>query len=125
WNDRVSFKDMNTGDLKKFIDFLDHIPFFQAQVSEQVREKLTASFDMEDFEWYLEREEKIKQMINLLEDERAFRNFVYITNKNTDKNWLIIIERKIVKCFKDEGLEETLSSEQLGIFQKALEYAWQ
>jgi hypothetical protein len=125
WNDRVSFKDMNVGDLKRLDYLLDHIPFFQAELSERIREKLTASFDMEDFEWYLEREEKIRQMIYLLEDERTFRNFVYIANKNTDKNWLIIIERQIVECFKDEGLEETLSSEQLGVFQKALEYAWQ
>ncbi|MFL5728731.1 MAG: AAA domain-containing protein, partial [Cytophagaceae bacterium] len=66
WNDRVSFKDMNAGDLKRLNHYLDHIPFFQAQVSEMIREKMSASLDMEDFEWYLEREEKIKQMIYLL-----------------------------------------------------------
>jgi superfamily I DNA and/or RNA helicase len=125
WNDRVSFKDMNAGDLKKLIHFLNHIPFFQAQISEQIREKLTASFDMEDFEWYLEREEKIKQMIYLLEDAKTFRNFVYIANKNTDKDWLLITEQQIVQCFKNEGLEETLLPEQLGDFQRALEQAWQ
>jgi hypothetical protein len=125
WNDRVSFKDMNVGDLKRLNHFLDHIPFFQAQVSEQIREKLTASFDMEDFEWYLEREEKIKQMIYLLEDEKTYRNFVYIINKNTDKDRLIIAERQIVSCFKEEGLEESLPPEQLGDFQRALDQAWQ
>ncbi|HXA01963.1 MAG TPA: AAA domain-containing protein, partial [Cytophagaceae bacterium] len=125
WNDRISFKDMNVSDLKRLNYFLDHIPFFQAQISEQIRERMTASFDMEDFEWYLEREEKIQQMIYLLDDERTYRNFVHIVNKNTDKDWLIITERQIVQCFKDEGLEETLSSEQLGDFQKAFEKAWQ
>jgi hypothetical protein len=124
WNDRVSFKDMNVGDLKRLNHFLDHIPFFQARISEQIREKLSASLDMEDFEWYMEREMKIKQMLHLLDDERTFRNFVFIVNKNTDKDWLIITERQIVECYKNEGLEESLSSEQLGDFERALDRAW-
>jgi hypothetical protein len=125
WNDRVSFKDFSAGDLKKINHFLDQIPFFQTQISELIREILSASLDIDDFDWYLEREENIKQMLYLLEDPRSYADFVHILNKNTDLDWLIVREKKIVECFKDEGIEETLPNEQLGDFQKALESAWQ
>jgi hypothetical protein len=125
WNDRVSFKDFGTGELKKINHFLDQIPFFQSQISELIREILSASLDMEDFGWYLEREENIKQMLYLLEDPRSYADFVHIINKSTDLDWLLVREKKIVECFKNEGIEETLTKDQLGDFERALESAWQ
>jgi DNA replication protein DnaC len=125
WNDRVSFKDFGVGDLKKINHFLDQIPFFQTQISEMIREILSASLDMDDLDWYLEREDNIKQMLYLLEDPRSYADFSYIINKNTDLDWLILRERNILECFKEEGVEETLTNDQLGDFEKALESAWQ
>jgi hypothetical protein len=125
WHDRTSFNNFSSSDKKKLLNLLEHIPFFQVEVSEGIRELLGVSLDMEDFEWLLDRQQKIQELLHLLEDERTYSNFSYILNKNTDQDWLIIRERQITECFKESGIEDSLPSEQLGIFQKALEKAWQ
>ncbi|MBX9853235.1 MAG: DUF4011 domain-containing protein, partial [Cytophagaceae bacterium] len=123
WNDRVSFKDFSVSDKKKILELLDHIPFYQSDLSDNIRELLGPSLDFEDMEWLLDREIQIRQLLNLLEEPRTYSNFIFFLNRNTDQDWLIIKERQITECFKGYGIETTLASEQLGAIQKALENA--
>lgn len=123
WNDRVSFKDFTASHKNQLLDLLDHIPFYQTNISESIREILGASLDMEDFQWFLDRQEQIGQLLHLLEDAKTYSSFIYLLNKNTDQDWLIIKEKKITECFKGSGIEKSLSTDQLGPFQAAFEKA--
>ncbi|MFN3403434.1 MAG: AAA domain-containing protein [Cytophagaceae bacterium] len=124
WNDRVSFAKFGIKEKKEIVRLLDHIPFYQTMISEKIREQIEASLDFEDFEWILQREEKIKQLISLLEDPDTYRYFQFIFSKNTNQDWLLIRERQINASFKEEGLETSLSSDQLNQFHLAFEQAF-
>jgi len=125
WKDRISFEDLSVNDKSALLELLDHIPFFQSTLTENIRELIGATLEMEDLEWILGRKEQIQQMLHLLEDVNVYSNFVFILNKNTDQDWLTIREKQITECFKGSGIENTLPTEQLGQFQKVLENATQ
>lgn len=123
WEDRRSFKDFNLNDLRMITSLLDEIPFYQADISEELREIFGASLDLEDCEWIADREDVIQQILNLLDNHKVFDHFRQYLKKNTDEDELTIRESKLLGCFKDEGMEETLNSGQLGEVQIALHKA--
>lgn len=123
WNDRVSFAAFGLNDFHHLNRLLDEVPYYQSEISEKLREILEVSFDLEDCEWIADREDKVEQFLSLLESPESFKNFVFILNHQTDINELTVREKKILGCFKDEGLETSLESGQLGNFQEALHKA--
>ncbi len=123
WEDRKDFRDFTLADLRSILELLDEIPYYQAAVSEELREILGASFDLEDCEWFAGREELFHQIIGILDNPGVFRHFQHYFKRDTDADELLIREKKILGCFREEGLEESLPGEQLGAVQIALQKA--
>ncbi len=124
WEDRKDFRDFTLAEYRKIQDLLDEIPYYQATVSEELREILGgASLDLEDCEWLADREELFHQIISLLDNPGVFEHFRYYFKRDTDEDELLIREKKMLSCFRGEGLEASLSSDQLGTARIALQRA--
>lgn len=125
WKERISFAEFSISDKTRILHLLNHIPFFLTDISEKIDGLLGTSLEIEEMEWLKDREEQVKQLLQVLEDPNVFSDFIFLLNKNSDKDWFIIREKQIMECFKGSGIEKSLNRDQLGIFQKALEKAWQ
>ncbi|MFN6945779.1 MAG: AAA domain-containing protein [Cytophagaceae bacterium] len=125
WNDRVPFHDFSISDQKEIARLLEHIPFFQSDISEQLREILGASLDLEECEWLYDRRSKIDHLLNLLEEQSVYDNFQFIVNKQTDQDWFFIREKQVLESFKGEGVEGSVESSQLVVARDAVEKAAQ
>lgn len=123
WADRKPFGNYSLKDLRIMLDLLDAIPYYQADISEQLRETLTASLDLEDCEWIAGRTDTIHQLISLLDNHKIYKHFTHYLKKDTDEDELTIREKKLITCFKDEGLEESLENDQIGAMHEALHKA--
>jgi hypothetical protein len=123
WADRTPFSNFTLKDLRSIVELLDSIPYYQAEISEKLREIFTASLDLEDCEWIANRTELIYQMISLLDNHKIYKHFVHYLKKNSDEDELIIRESKLITCFKEEGMEESLNIEQVGPMHVALDKA--
>ncbi len=121
WKERVSFKDFTVRDFKEILRLLDHIPYYQADISEKVREIFEASLDFEDFEWFLGRHQQIADLLTLLEDEKIYSYFGHQVNKNTTQDWFVVKVKQIREAFSPIGVEESLDVSQLSDLQKALD----
>ena len=121
WKDRVSFKDFTVSDFRELLRLIDYIPYYQAEVSEKVRELFEASLDFEDFEWFLGRHQQMGEMLMLLDSEKIYSFFGHQVTKNTTENWFVVKVKQLREAFSGLGVEESLDINQLGALQKALD----
>ncbi|WMJ72811.1 AAA domain-containing protein [Cytophagaceae bacterium ABcell3] len=125
WNDRVSFKDFALSDQKEILRLLDYIPFFQAELADNLREVLDTPLDFEECEWLNDRRDKAEQLLELVDDPAVYEFLQFVLNKQTDINWFLIREKQVMECFKGEDLEKSIESSQLVVVREAVEKAFQ
>ncbi len=124
WKDRKSFANLSISDFNKIQDFLEDIPKFKEKIHEQSIKVLDFPISLEEAELITGKENQIREMLLLLETEKVyhyFRNMVDFPDKETEALWLSNIERVIMGCFSDFGVETTIPSEQLGYYQEIIQ----
>ncbi len=122
--ERKSFKGFGVTELKKMEEILLEIPVFQEKIKSRTNEILEHPLSVEDAEMIITRRAKVIEMLNILKDETSFNQFLSMLNyhdKDTDLLWLSNNERVLMECYKGHGPETTVSSEEMGDFQEALD----
>lgn len=120
WFDRKDFSLFSSSSLSDMLEVLDNMIPYQADFSSKVRELLGDAISIEESRWILDRKEHIQDLFQVLKSMPVFEHFKFFLDKPTDKDWFHIKERQIRECFKNDGVELSLESEDLGTFQEAL-----
>ena len=121
WSDRLDFSVFDTSDLTEILNTLKNIPLYQKDFSNKVKSLLGENMSIEESKWILDRKKVLEELIAIIEDETTYNLFKHYLTVKTDKNWLLIKEKQILECFKKEGLESNLQTNELGDFQEKLE----
>lgn len=126
WSERKSFKEYTISDLQKIQGILEEIPSFEAQIADRLKPIVKASVSFNQFEEYLGQKNKIREFMSLIEDPLVYNYFKHMVEeggKHMDSLWLTNSERVLLDCFKGEGPELSLDTEDLGEFQEILQEA--
>lgn len=124
WSDRRSFKDHGVSDLRRLNEILEEIPAYQDEIAERALNIVGSKLTLDDFEFILNKRDYIVQMLGTLKDPKAYEYFQHLSNftdTETSALWVSNIERVVMECYKGEGPETSLPSEQLGKFQETLQ----
>ncbi|MDQ3534239.1 MAG: DUF4011 domain-containing protein, partial [Bacteroidota bacterium] len=124
WKDRKSFAGLGISDLKRLIEILIEIPQFRDKIKEQSDKILNFPIDLETAEMLSEKENQIREMLLLLETDKVyqyFRNMIDFPDKETEAQWLSNIEKLVMACFSDKGVEMTIASGKLGYYQEIIQ----
>ena len=122
--ERKSFKGYGINELKILESILLEIPQLYHKIKTGTKEILNHGIEVEEAELIIVRRAKIIEMLNILKDEQIFsyfREMLQVSDKYADPLWLQNTERVLMECYKGEGIEYSLSSEQLGKFQEVLQ----
>jgi len=128
WNTRISFSAYKAKDLKAIKAAIDDAMAFQEELASKAREVAGSPLTIEEGEAILAREEKVKDLLRLLNNHEVYDYFRYMVgfkDNETDYLWVGTVERIIMECFKDDGPETTLKTNELGVFQEALQRRYQ
>lgn len=123
WNDRLNFKNFTLTDKKAMIDLLGDIPAIIEQASRQSKEIVSASMSLQEFEEVVDHKDRLTQVEELL-NPTVFSYLLHINehnDENTNLLWLSNIQRIINDCFKEGGIETSLSVNNLGMLQNVLQ----
>ncbi|QSE98847.1 AAA domain-containing protein [Fulvivirga lutea] len=123
WSDRRSFKDYGVAERQRLNEILDEIPAYQDEIAERALNIVGSKLTLEDFEFILSKRDYIVQMLGTLKDPNAYEYFQHLNNysdSETSALWLSNIERVVMECYKGEGPEVSIPSDQLGKFQETL-----
>ena len=124
WSDRRSFKDYGVSDLRRLNEILEEIPAYQEEIAERAEKIVGSKLTLDDFEFILNKRDYIVQMLGTLKDPKAYEMFQHLSNYSdaeTSALWVSNIERVIMECYKGEGPETSIPSDQLGKFQETLQ----
>lgn len=124
WKNRVSFKEHTITDFQNIQDILQEIPDYQKKISKLTREIVQGGMDFIACEEFLNNESKILEFNVLLANDTVYEYFSFMqeaAEKHMDQLWLSNMERVLLDCFKGEGPEASLASEDLGEFQEVLQ----
>ncbi|MEQ8926407.1 MAG: AAA domain-containing protein [Fulvivirga sp.] len=124
WLDRRSFKDYGIAERQRLNEILDEIPAYQDEIAARALDIVGTKLTLEDFEFILSKRDYIVQMLGTLKDENAYEYFQHLNNysdSETSALWISNIERVVMECYKGEGPEVSIPSDQLGKFQETLQ----
>ncbi len=124
WFDRRSFKNHGVSDLRTINEILDEIPAYQDEIAERAQQIVGSKLRLEDFEAILNKRDYIVRMLGTIKDEESFEYFQHLSAYSDDETsalWLSNMERIIMECYKGEGPESSVPSDQLGKFQETLQ----
>jgi hypothetical protein len=125
WAHERSFSSYQTEDrqaIKQLLEEMQKTFHGFINASEQLLHK-QLDFDTADF--FVNNHPKLRQFITNIDNEKVYTYFVHLTENKPEESdeWLLEMEKKILQSFKDEGMEESLESSDLGRFQESLERA--
>ena len=127
WSNRRNFSKYGISDLKNMTSILSEIPAYKSEIAERVKNLLGSEMDVQAGAKILEGEEKIREMLDFLDNETSYRYFRHIiaskdviSDSFPDNLWLSTLERTLLGCFDEPGPEMSLNSEELGKFQGVL-----
>ena len=125
WIGGKSFADYKVQDLIDMQDLVRQVVDYAHDTVEKAREILNQKVDFESVEMLSNKPEELEQLTNNLDNERVYHHFRHIVKEPpiVESNWLLEQERVIMQCFKGQGPETSLKSNELGRFQEALEHA--
>ncbi|MTI41806.1 AAA domain-containing protein [Fulvivirga lutimaris] len=124
WFDRRSFENYSVGDQRTINEILDEIPSYQEEIAKRAEEIVGFRLTLEDFEFMLSKRDFIVEMLGTLKNDKAYSYFQHLSgfsDAETSTLWLSNIERVLMECYKGEGPEVSLPSDQLGKFQETLQ----
>lgn len=128
WKTRIPFKNYAMKDLKAIRGAIQDVRVYQAELADKTREVVGSPLRIEEGEAILAKEEKIKDLLRHLSNPvvfEFFRHMVSYKDNETDYLWVGTMERIVMECFKDAGPEATLKTQELGVFQEALQKRYQ
>ncbi len=118
WNGRKSFHNYTLTDKSELLKRLTDLRNFKAYYHEKSGEILSDFIEMEDAFWVLEKEPVLKDLLNLIKNEKVFYYFKhYLQKPQADLDWLLLNEKRILDCFKD-GTEEHLEIAEINQLQE-------
>ena len=126
WVNRKSFKDYTISDLQNIQKILKEIPKYKSQLLNSVSEVISVKVVFEECEELFNNTAKIKELNALMLDDGVYASFTFMVEnagKQMDQLWLANVERVLLDCFKGEGPEVSLATEDLGEFQEVLQEA--
>ena len=125
WAHEKSFADYSNEDrllIKRMLaDMQQTFHSFQSESQELLHKEL----DYDAAEFFLRNEADLQQLITNIDHESVYRFFLHMLDHKPSQSgsWLVDLERTIMRCFKGEGMESSLQSEELGRFQESLQRA--
>ncbi|ADR22553.1 hypothetical protein MATR_36010 [Marivirga tractuosa] len=123
WQDRVNFKDFGLNDKKEIVHLLEKIPSYFEEIAKKSKTLVGSQMSLKEFEDVVEHQDKLNALGDLL-NTTSYQYLIYMFNysdDNTNALWLSNIQRVINNCFKDGGIESSLSSKDLGALQKVIQ----
>ena len=124
--ERNSFSQHDITSFKRMLEFLKEIPRVKQVVEEQTNVVVNHPIELEECISILSKKERAKEMLSLLSSPDVYDLFKQIMSVRTQEDdiiWLSEHERNVMFCFREVGVEQTLSPEQLGVFQESLQIA--
>ena len=125
WADGQSFAQHTIKDLLEIKNTVNEVVEFSKTIEGEIHATLHQNADFESAELLANRLTELNQLITNLDNDRVFTYFKHIVKESPvdDDSWLLSQERTLLQCFKGHGPETSLSSDNLGRFQEALEHA--
>lgn len=123
WFNRRSFDGYNLSDRQRIDKLLDEIPECQHRIIRQVGDILGEKLMLKDVEVIAKQQDRLEDMLHILEDEKRFAYFKHLAGFADDSTsilWLSNTERILLDCFGGDGAEISLPAAQLGKFQEML-----
>ncbi len=124
WRERKSFAGYTRNQLNKLVHYLEVLPSYQDELAGAVHKLTGLSLNLEACEELLLRKADADEMVGLLADETVFRYFQAMAEEKDDETsllWVQNMERLMLNCFEDAGVENSLRMDQIGDCQVALQ----
>lgn len=124
--DRRSFAKNNITSLRRMQEHLDELEAMHQEVAKSTSEITGHEIELEDCLKILDKVERIKQFLSIINVDKVYELFTQLMQANTDEKdllWLADHERVMVDALNNEGIEKTLKHQELGEFQKSLQGA--
>ncbi len=125
WVEGKSFASFTASDLQPIQQMVSEVVAYAHDLEKRLEKILHQKVDFESAEMISNRIDDLAKLIQNLDNERAYNYFLKIAKEPpiVKNNWLLEQERILLQCFKGQGLEVSLKSEELGRFQEALQHA--
>jgi hypothetical protein len=124
WKDRKSFSAFTLADLREIEKMITDVQAYQRIVQDKIQLHVPLLLNIEECETLHTRETEILGMIALMKNETIYDYFQAMIEETEDETsllWFTNVERMVVNCFEEVGVETTLPGDKLGIFQEALQ----
>jgi AAA domain/Protein of unknown function (DUF4011) len=124
WKHRVSFAHTNFSEVKKRTDAIDALDEFRNSFETLTKQIVGSPLSVAEGEALLASTLGINDMLRFLSSESIYSYFVSMLaekNEETSLLWLDNIRLLCMNCFTAEGIESTLSNENLVLFQEILQ----
>lgn len=114
WINRLNFGQFSASDKSVIIDLLKNINFYQEDFSSKMKALLGDDVSIAESSWILDRKDHILTLLELIQHKRVYEYFKYLIQQNTtDIDWLTIKEKQVLSCFRDGGVEKSLTNNEL------------
>jgi len=125
-NSRKSFHDFGLQELKSMQGFLIEMPEMQSKIKDEITKITGRPMDMEECMLLLDKKDVLRTMFEILNPSEVYDHFLNLAREgdnDANNEYLSKIENVIFDCFKNDGIEATLSGYELGKFQEVLDNA--
>lgn len=119
--ERKTFAHLSITDLPKFQKVVKDVADTTDDINRRSQNDFGSVFNYDEYEWLETKRDTIKEFLELIKPKKIFKHFQFLLDKETDKDWFLLKENRILSSFKNEGMERSLDKEDLGIFQEILE----
>lgn len=126
WSNRKSFHKFGLDDLKRIQEYLGEIPIVQKKTREALQEITGKSIDLDECFMLRDRKDVLRTMFEIIREEETYTRFQTVVvngDGSATLKFLSDSERIVADCFRNEGVEASLSSGNLGAFSEVLERA--
>ncbi len=125
WASGKSFSEYSTNDFLSIREGVQSCIQDFDQLKEESNDKLQQPLDYDSLNFFLQKQDVLSRFLKNLDipSTYSFFNHLLVSRVDEDGEWLAQMERTVLQCFKGDGIEHSLKSEELGRFQEALEHA--
>ena len=124
WKERPSFSSYTIQDLQKINTLIDSVWDYAHDLIGKASSLLNSDVSFDSLEAIVENKDDIATLINLLNDAQVYKFFnQHLAFKDSHKDQLALanIERIVLDCFKKEGPEVSIPTNELGAFQEIIQ----